>query len=390
MHKNQKLKLLFLSHDSSISGAPLLLLNLIKLIKSKDCYEFSIVVKRGGKLDKLFIDAGDAIILKPENYQVNKSLVGKIKDYILYLFRLNAVISLAKKSDILFSNTITNGRLLRKLKGKVPILTYVHELESVMRFFDAHGDTTLALQFSKALCSPTKAVTQNLEINHSIKIDSIFQLNYYFEPIQSRLLDSKPEKRKSFFQRYNIPQDKFYVVGIGSAVLRKGIDLFITICSIIKDKDPDIHFVWIGDFLEKELKAQMEKKIALNCLQSNFTLTGFIPSAPDLLLPFDILTLTSREDPYPLVVIEAAILGIPTISFPGTGGINDFIADDAGFIVDELSADSMAQKIIELKQNSLILKEKGNNAQVKAKLLHSNADLVLSQLSSAINFVLNK
>jgi glycosyltransferase involved in cell wall biosynthesis len=389
MNKDRKLRLLFLSHDSSLSGAPLLLLNLIKLIKNKGIYEFSIVVKRGGKLDKVFLDAGDAIILKPENYQANKLLVGKVRDYIHYLFRLNAVIGLTKKSDLIFSNTITNGRLLRKLRGKVPIITYVHELESVMRFFDIHRDTTLALQLSNALCSSTKAVTQNLETNHAVNKDCIFQLNYYFEPISKALLNSKQDIRNSFFQKYNIPPDKFYVVGIGSAVLRKGIDLFIDMCGIVKDKDPGIHFIWIGDFLESDLKVKMEKKVALNNVHSNYTMTGFIPSSPDLLLPFDILALTSREDPYPLVVIEAALLGIPTISFPGTGGMNDFIADDAGFIVDDLSAESMAKKILELKHNSLLIKEKGSNAQLKAAVLHSNANLVLSQLSSAINFVLN-
>ena len=43
--------------------------------------------------------------------------------------------------------------------------------------------------------------------------------------------------------------------------------------------------------------------------------------------------LTSREDPFPLVCLEAAALGISTICFADAGGMPEFVRDDAGFVV---------------------------------------------------------
>lgn len=380
MRNTQNLKVFFISHESSISGAPILLLNLLKLLKKLEVCSFIIILKRGGTLDHLFAELGETIILKPTSYQINKSFAGKLKDYFFYRRRLKKAQKKLLHCDFIFSNTVANGRLIKILsKSKVPVITYVHELNEAMKFCDLHQDTTLSLKMSKAFFSPVNTVTSNLTKNYKIPATLIHPLNYYFEPLKKDLQKNKEHNKTFFLESYSIPFDKFYVVGMGTAALRKGIDLFIKICKRVIIKDQTIHFVWIGDFVEERLKKRMNQLVKEEGISDFFTITGFIPNAIENLEPFDVFALTSREDPYPLVVLESAYMGIPTISFSGNGGMDIFIDNDAGFLVPEESITLFAEKIIELKDNPNLLREKGLNAKNKVMKLHSDKSLIIQQ-----------
>lgn len=386
----KKLKLIFISHESSLSGAPILLLNLLRLLK-KNGFNFSVVLKRSGELDGDFLEVSKIFILKPKSYQTSKFFLSKVVDYFFYRIRLISIIKEIKNADIVFSNTITNGRFLKQISSiKKPILTYVHELESVIQYYNRTGDSDLSFGLSSAFCSPSSFVTQNL-LNHGISGKRTFPLNYYFPSQKAELTVSKLEKQKEFFEKHNIPFDKFYVAGMGTATFRKGIDLFIDACAVTTRADPNIHFVWLGDFIDEEERILMSHKIReLAISETEFTLTGFIPNNSYNLLPFDTLALTSKEDPYPLVVLEAALLKIPSIAFKGAGGMDEFIKDDAGFLLETRSASSLAEAILFLKENQFEILERGNNAFKRVKELHSNPSLILEQLDAAISYALSK
>jgi glycosyltransferase involved in cell wall biosynthesis len=63
---------------------------------------------------------------------------------------------------------------------------------------------------------------------------------------------------------------------------------------------------------------------------------------------FDVFALTSREDPYPLVCLEAATVGKPIVCFDGSGGEKEFVEDDCGFVVPYLDVEAMAEKVATL------------------------------------------
>lgn len=386
----KKLKVVFISHESSLSGAPILLLNLLQLLKQRG-FKFSIILKRGGELDDRFLATGKTFILKPVNYQRNKAFLLKVVDYFFYRVRLLFIMWHIRNADVVFSNTITNGRFLKQISpARKPVLTYVHELESVIEYYSRSGDSDLSFSLSTDFCSPSFLVSENLK-NHNICNKRIFQLNYYLPTVKAVEFADKREEQTNFFAKYRIPPNKFYVVGMGTATLRKGIDLFIEACALVCHVDPNVHFVWIGDFIddhERRMATEMMQNLGLN--ESSFTLTGFISPRPNNLLPFDILTLTSKEDPYPLVVLEAAFLKIPSIAFKRTGGIVEFIEDDAGFILEERSGQSLSETIIYLRQNQLLIAEKGNAAFKKVTERHSNPDLIIEQFETAVAHVMNK
>lgn len=383
---SKKLKMLFISHESSLTGAPILLLSLIKLLKKEMNYDISVCIKRGGPLDESFISIAKTIIIKHKGYHVNKSLFKKIIDYLFYRLRLLQLLNISREADIIFSNTITNGRLLRYLSGtKTQILIYVHELEGAIKISNKFKDVDLSIKLANAFFSPTADVTHNLIANHQVQ-QKIFPLNYYFHPMEEDLNKINIQKQ-NFFLKHEIPYSKFYVAGIGTANYRKGIDIFIEASKLIQAVDPNIYFIWIGDFIEEDVREKMTSIIHNENIE-NLRITGFIPHLPDNLVPFDILALTSREDPYPLVVLESAQMSIPTIGFSGTGGIDDFIENDAGFLLKERTSQALANKILFLKNNRELLKQSGYNAQQKVKHLHCKPSLIIEQFNSAVENVL--
>src|SRR5690606_25826222 len=52
----------------------------------------------------------------------------------------------------------------------------------------------------------------------------------------------------------------------------------------------------------------------------------------------------SREDSYPLVLLEAAHLGMPIVGF-NSGGIKEFVTEKIGYVVDQLNFEELANKM---------------------------------------------
>jgi glycosyltransferase involved in cell wall biosynthesis len=382
-----KKRVLFISHESSLSGAPILLLNLVNLLAASGQYEIRMIVYRGGPLENEFHKAGESVTLKPVDY-MKGGLLSKLRDYLSYKKRLGKAIRMAKRSDLIFSNTITNGRLLQTLSvSRKPVVIYVHELENVVQEFNKFGDSELSLGIADCILTPSSAVRNNLVENHDVEKEKILPLNYYFPADQQVSRSDKDQKRRDFLNKYGIAADKFLVAGMGSATYRKGFDIFIEACMHSAKRGENIHWIWVGDFIEPVMRSEMEKMIGENEIVNHITITGFLPKAADNLLPFDLFVLPSREDPYPLVVLEAAYLGIPSVCFREGGGIIDFVSDGAGFLISSNDAGSFANAVIQLKQDPAAIQTAGRIAKEKALNLHSSSSLIMEQFNAAIQSV---
>jgi glycosyltransferase involved in cell wall biosynthesis len=75
--------------------------------------------------------------------------------------------------------------------------------------------------------------------------------------------------------------------------------------------------------------------------------------------------LPSREDPLPLVAIEAAKCGLPLVCFADAGGTPDLVGEDAGFVVPLEDTETMADKILKLVEDPDLRKNMGKRAREK-------------------------
>ncbi len=170
-----------------------------------------------------------------------------------------------------------------------------------------------------------------------------------------------------------IKQDDFVVIGCGLGLFwRKGADLFIEAARLLKSAGiHDFHFYWIGKFdpFESHDKfgywGDVVKRIDTYDLKDYVTFLGLKEKPEDYYMSGDVFILPSREDPFPLVCLEAAACGLPVICFADAGGMPDFVEDDAGFVVPYEDVNEMSEKIQFLMQNTKVYKRMGKRAHEK-------------------------
>ncbi|MBN9380256.1 MAG: glycosyltransferase family 4 protein [Chitinophagaceae bacterium] len=383
-------KIVFISHDASLTGAPILLFQLIKLLVKQDLFDIRILLYRGGTLEDTFKATAPTLILKSAGYNKEKRLIPRIWNYLRYRVQLRKAFEVAGQADILFCNTLATGPLLKEFHTlHKPVVTYVHELGSVIHELDKDGGASFVLSNSTHFIAPSEAVSKNLMEHHGIPAGKLSFLNYFLTP-PDLTGASRAEIRQRFFLQWNIPWDKLYVVGMGITTFRKGIDLFLAIARETYRHTQDAHFIWIGDYEHEESRQQIFKKIAEYELSDRVTMTGKLPYSPATLIPFDLLALTSREDPYPLVMIEAAYAGVPTLCFDNTGGAAEFTADECGWAIPGNSVEQFAATILSLCKHRTEIAARGAKARKKALMKHAGETLILQQFTGIIRKVLNK
>lgn len=374
-------RILVIGHDGSRTGAPVLLLRLLILLKSTGKYQFDIVLRRDGPLRAEFERIGTTFVYPKPFWAFTNSLIGKGIQFLIHPLRVfkfkNKLRLNSKKADIIFANTITNGFLLKAIKkSDLKVITYVHELDYVINFYNDEKDIDFVLKTSKFLAVPCEAVKKNLIENCQAPGHKIQKLNYY--------IDTHRIKRPAS-DIVTTSKRPFTVLGCGTADWRKGFDLFYQTANKLSEirGAKDFLFLWIGGEEKNPMVVQAHYEIKKLKLTDCVTI---IPEVNDV-IPYyyqsDLFLLTSREDPYPVVVLEAAAAQLPTICFDESGGIIEFVEHDAGWIVPYLDTQSMAMKIHNLMCNKSALDIAGRKAEEKVKVRHG-IDCVQAQLESIL------
>jgi glycosyltransferase involved in cell wall biosynthesis len=377
-------KIVVISHESSLTGAPILLLNLLKLIKAQNKYEILIVLHRAGKIEDEFKKIYPTIVLKKQSYGNRSFIIQAIFDYLIFHYKVFKLSHKIKSYDLIFNNTITNGRLLNLLKKrKLPVITYIHELNSVINFYNINNDSKLTFELTNIYLCPTLEVIKVLKNDFGIENHKLNILRYYYQVPESNKT-IKEIKRFDLAQKYQVSKNALWVVSCGMVSMRKGVDYFIETCINISKTNASIVFFWIGEFYDIDLKNEIMLRIKQEGLEKTCFFIGAMDWDINNLAPFDLFLLTSREDPYPLVVIEAALNHLPSIKFSNTGGIQEFVQSDAGWSIPDFSVNKVATLLTELSSNRDEINLKGGVANIRALEWHSNTNETLINFEKII------
>jgi glycosyltransferase involved in cell wall biosynthesis len=93
---------------------------------------------------------------------------------------------------------------------------------------------------------------------------------------------------------------------------------------------------------------QFEHDVRVAGLSEKVRFTGAVLKPADYLAAADVFVLTSREDPYPLVCLEAAAVAKPIVCFADAGGMSEFVEEDCGFVVPYLDLMAMTNRVVYL------------------------------------------
>ena len=104
----------------------------------------------------------------------------------------------------------------------------------------------------------------------------------------------------------------------------KGLDTLLESARIIIQKNPEFHFIIIGEGPERK---RLERSMAENKLQKNCHLLGHIPDAAMYLKAFDCFALPSLKEGLPYTILEARAAQIPIVA-TRVGGIPEIMDEN--------------------------------------------------------------
>lgn len=378
MYNNPTKTILFIGHSAGLTGAPMSLLRLIQWIKANTDYQIKIILKEDGPLRQQYENLGPTYIFT--SIKINKNGIfysstkkqHHLKNKLKQIFPINSI-------DLIFTNTITNGEVIDILSYlRCPVICRVAELNYWIK---RAGDKNLEqmIKHTNHYIAVSEAVKTNLTENFNIP-ESAIGVIYGFIP------DELTPSDQNIRAHLALKDNATIVGGSGFEIWRKGKDLFIQIASIVLKKAPTlpIHFIWIGGNEASIDHYELLHDINTLEISSHIKIIGDVPNPIDYFNIFDIFTMTSREDPYPIVNLELAALGKPIICFDHSGGSPEFVESDAGYIVPYMDLDAMADKIIFLAQNKQTRTALGQNAALKVRERH-NIDNSALKIYNLIN-----
>ena len=112
-----------------------------------------------------------------------------------------------------------------------------------------------------------------------------------------------------------------------------------------------MHFVWVGIPEAGEDTRRLQYDLDRMDMANRVHLLPPGGDYLDYVACFNLFTLTSREDPYPLVILEAGLNHNPVLCFEGSGGSPDFVGTDTGCLVPYLDLSAMVTALGRLADN---------------------------------------
>ncbi len=145
----------------------------------------------------------------------------------------------------------------------------------------------------------------------------------------------------------------------GKTSLIKGIDFLVALLKVVPQ---NFKFIWIGGdeytglyyYTEKTLHTNFPDRVKFLGVQRE-EYYNYLNSA-------DAFLLLSREDSFPLVMLEAATLGKPIVGF-NSGGIGEFVQPHTGRVVNSWRIEDLAYAMKEIESNPLAFNKEGIKRQ---------------------------
>ncbi len=341
---------LFLGHDATRTGAPLLLLGIIKWLKAHSAITPAVLLKRGGELALEYGAIAPTRCLAEEHEKLNGGLPRRVlRKLKLSSFRHVDLARLYPVAEfpVVYANTIDCTDIALQLAGSGRrIIHHIHELAYTTEYFNAVSQLQAAVPRTFAYIAASRAVREYLEKCIGVPSAKIHVIHEF--PIAAGQAEDIVENKAAIRKRLQIPEGAFVVGMCGWPQWRKGTDLFVQLALHVKrlQGTDQCHFVWLGGDAASQREAAHD--VTQLGLQDS---CHFIPAVADpeaYFSTFNLFALTSREDPFSVAMLEAAAAGVPIICFANAGGAPELVEKDAGIIVPYLDVPAMAKACAEL------------------------------------------
>jgi glycosyltransferase involved in cell wall biosynthesis len=347
-------RVLVISHDAHLAGAQMVTLRTVQQWQRAGLEGVRVVCVGDGVLRQAFAAAYPTTVLEdfPDEASRRRALLA-CADFA------------GQPPSVVYSSTVVNGPVLEWIRQLgMPIVTHAHELQkSIERW--APGEIMAATcRATDLFMAAAPAIRDNLVERHGIDPDRVPVVPAHIDcEVERPPATAVAEVRRS----WHAGPEEIVVFGCGTTDWRKGPDLFCEIAARALAEHPGLRFAWAGGDADYR-----RSWLADHGLTDNVQFLGTRGDVRQLLHAADLFLLSSREDPMPLVALEAAATGLPVVCFAGAGDIPKFVSDDAGVVVPMEDVAAATTAILELARDPERRGRVGEAAAARVRAAHDS------------------
>lgn len=339
------------SHDAHPHGAQLLALNMARTYGGM-----------GFDVDMIVLGPGPLLDRFREVATVHRIDLGS--DRTSGTLRLLAAIR-AMGAEVAIANTTVSGLLVPMLKqAGFRVVSLIHELPGILADYRLQEHAQAIADHADRVVFPARIVRDGFHAfvgseleQGAIRPQGLYLRNPHRSPAE------RDAMRSSIRAQRGLAPEARIILCVGYADHRKGLDLFAEACTRVMQDDPDVIAMWVGH-ADKAMLAQAQAAFSQAGFGDRFVFTGLVDNPQDYFAAADVYALTSREDPFPSVVMEALDALVPVVSFAGVVGSEELLERGTGLLVPAFDIEAFAAAIGELLADESLagtLAEKGRD-----------------------------
>ncbi len=355
-----KENILIVSHEASLTGAPILALNLVKELALR--YNVVAMILGGGAIENAFACEGVVVVKTP--FARGNSFAAEL---ILEFLHQQCKIKFA------LVNSIESRSVLKGLaKLKVPSISLIHEFAAYTRPKDAFRD---AIYWSGGVVFSSEITFENAktvvpDLNNTVA--TVLPQGRCIIPrteVEPERLALDRSRILRAFHPDDMHSNNIVVLGAGFVQLRKGVELFIECAAqIIRTQGGErFRFVWIGNGFDPNLDVQysvyLDDQISRSGLGKSVVFLNETLAIETAYEKADIFLLPSRLDPLPNVAIDAMVHGLPVLCFNQATGIAEILREGGlaeQCVSEYLNVREMAEKLLVMANSAALRKQVGD------------------------------
>ncbi|WP_203258691.1 glycosyltransferase family 4 protein [Hyunsoonleella ulvae] len=315
----------------------------------------------------VFVDVG-AQYQEGLSYFHPKNLI-KLPKHIIKLSRL---LSQIKPNVVTICSHSTDTYFVPFINKSIPKIKEFHFSKSIESYSREHTKSL----FKKYFYRFSDYVESKYE---RIVILNKDELNYY-KSLNTVVIPNP----STFSSKKSAALKNKIAVTVGRIAPVKGFDILMDIWSEVAKIHNDWKLYVYGNGDESYLKYLKEKINELN-LNHIVILKGNTNNVEAALLSSSFFVMTSLNECFPLVLLEAQACGLPIISFDCPHGPRNIITKESGILIPEQNIDTFANSVVELIENKGKRLDMGKAA--KKNIKNYNIEVVMAKWIEMFNEV---
>ncbi|MCF8143858.1 MAG: glycosyltransferase [Deltaproteobacteria bacterium] len=342
--RKKKLTILFLIGSLELGGAEGQMAALIGRLVGRGVNCRLFVLESPGPLyDSL---KGIDLEIHDGGYRRKSGLVKKVVMLFRAQFRVFRVLAKLRPDVIHAYLPLTNfmGALAGRLSGVPLVITSRRALGTHQdrykgwRIFDI-----LSFRLSHLVTVNSRAVGRDSLIRD---LGDPLKVRIIYNGIDALPFESAGSERAPVRRALGILPGEKVVVSIANLIPYKGLADLIEAAATVRERMPEVKFLLIGE--DRGIQKQLEEKAHRMGLSQQIVFLGQRLDVPELLAAGDLLALSSHEEGFSNVILEAMASGLPVVATDVGGNREAVMNGITGWLVPPRDPDAMADRILDL------------------------------------------